>query len=63
MTLSYVAAFTLFDPGEVFGVALAVAVIGPIVVFICITIATSLRHRELTEKLRACQPVAPRHIE
>jgi len=56
MGLGYVAAFNLFNLGEHMGVAVAVAVIGPIVALICIIIATSLRHRELADKVRAYLP-------
>jgi len=59
MGLGYVAAFNLFNLGENMGVAVAVAVIGPVVALICILIATSLRHRELSYKLRALLPPEP----
>ena len=56
MGLGYVAAFNLFNLGEHMGVAVTVALIGPVVALLCILIATSLRHRELTDKVRAYLP-------
>ena len=38
------------------GVALAVAAIGPTVAILCIVITTSLRHRELADRVRAYLP-------
>jgi len=59
MGLGYVAAFNLFNLGEHMGVAVAVALIGPIVALLCIFIATSLRYKELSGRINAYLP--PEH--
>jgi len=56
MALAYVAAFSFFDLGDNLGIAIAVALIGPGTALICIAIATSLRYRELLDKLHAYLP-------
>jgi len=56
MGLAYVAAFNFFDLSDHFGVAIAVALIGPATALICVIIATSLRRRELLDKIHAYQP-------
>ncbi|MDQ6982004.1 MAG: hypothetical protein Q9M08_03205 [Mariprofundus sp.] len=56
MALAYFAAYTLFDMEQYLALVIPVAIIGPTVALICITVVTSLRYKEIMDKIRAYLP-------